>query len=573
MSNQYILIKEIGNNIISLSRRMVMLILSILGIVLSIYWGITGEFSTDILRYTFPSLLFAFFLMSSWSIWQYSQMKMLSVLFSLVICCVSVFSAVFSLDSYSSLLFFLMSPLLLFFAGGILLCAYSCTGVFALSIIIPVFFPSGYSVVPHWFALTVFVLSSTTILMFAFVGAEYKTRLIQSRKDLHNALDEYRSKEGFIAGLSHHIRTSLSTILGVSEMLKSSEVNDLQSEMIEAVVTGANNLLSLSDEMLKNANIGSEYSQEDITEEFDVQQVVNTWADDANQNRIDGVKFTIRTNFSQYLPKGLTGNSVMLTDVISGIMSAAGKKISATSAMADIFVYDQKETASAVELLVEIHTPLVLSLQDDRANLLGSESAFLEEDILKKLGLIEMHDFVSSKGGKFMIRNATSNLTVIAFTALFWKNHADRHIMERIHKAVQASEKRTGGRLSQANILVVEDNLMNQKVISMALKNRISKIDIANNGKEAIQLFSNNKYDLVLMDLMMPIMDGHKATAKIRELELGTGMRIPIIALTANARAGVKELCIESGMDDFITKPFKIDSLIAKIEEYLLTIN
>lgn len=572
MSNQQNIFQEIGRHIIAMSRRNIMLSFSVCGAIMSMIWSIAGDFESDMLQLILPSALFAFFLFSSWSIWQYSQIRMYSILFSLIIGVFSAYSIIFSSDSHLALLFFLGSPLMLFLAGGVQLYAYICASIFILAAIVPFITTPVNPILPLWMSLTIFSFASISISVFAAIGGEYKQRLQQSRKELRTVLDESRSKEGFIAGLSHHIRTSLSTILGVSEMMKTSTLDDLQTEMIEAVVTGANNLLSLSDEMLQGANLTVETAEANQSEEFDIQQVLNNWVDETNLTRIDDVQFTIRTNYSQYLPKGLTGNGNMLTEIIYRILGAIARKISVSSCAVDIFIYDQKETASAVELLIEVHSPLTLIMPDERINLLGNEIDLLDEEILKRLGLLEINEFVCSKGGKLMVRHSASNLTVIAFTALFWKNHADRQIMERIHKAVKAAEKRSGGRLGQANILVVEDNLMNQKVVSMALKNKVGRVDIANNGKEAIQLFSSSKYDIVLMDLMMPVMDGHKAAIKIRELEAGTGMRIPIIALTANARSGIKELCIESGMDDFITKPFKIDTLIAKIEEHLITI-
>lgn len=573
MSIQQNIFQEIGRHIIAMSRRNIMLMLAGIGAVMSMAWGITGDFGSDFLGLSLPSLLFAFFLICSWSIWQYSHIRLISMLFSLIIGVFSVYSIIFLPGSHLALMFFLGSPLMLFLAGGVQLFAYICVTIFILAAIMPFFVQAEYAILPIWMSLTIFSFASVSISVFASIGGEYKQRLQQSRNELRTVMDENRSKEGFVAGLSHHIRTSLSTILGVSEMMKSSALDELQTEMIEAVVSGANNLLSLSDEMLQGANLTIETADASQNEEFDIQQVLNAWVEETNLTHIDNVQFSIRTNYSQYLPKCLTGNGAMLTDVIHRILGAIAHKISVSSATADIFIYDQKETASAVELLIEVHSPLVLVLPDNSINLLGNEIDLLDEQMLKRLGLLDINDFVCSKGGKLMVRHSAANLTVISFTALFWKNHADRQIMERIHKAVKAAEKRTGGRLIQSNILVVEDNLMNQKVVSMALKNKVGRVDIANNGKEAMQMFSSSKYDIVLMDLMMPVMDGHKAAIKIRELEAGTGMRIPIIALTANARAGIKELCIESGMDDFITKPFKIDALIAKIEEHLITIN
>jgi len=122
----------------------------------------------------------------------------------------------------------------------------------------------------------------------------------------------------------------------------------------------------------------------------------------------------------------------------------------------------------------------------------------------------------------------------------------------------------------EKNILLVEDNIINQKIIILSLKNIVKKIDVANNGEEALNLFKKEKYDLILMDLQMPIMDGFIATKKIREIENNSSNHTPIIAVTANALLGDRDKCIDAGMDDYISKPFKIDVLIDKMSKLIL---
>lgn len=113
------------------------------------------------------------------------------------------------------------------------------------------------------------------------------------------------------------------------------------------------------------------------------------------------------------------------------------------------------------------------------------------------------------------------------------------------------------------NILLVEDNLLNQRIVTFSLKRFNHEVVIANNGIEAIEQFSEKKFDVILMDIMMPIMDGLEATIKIRELESSNMIekRTPIIALTANIMDNDREKCILLGMDDFMAKPFDIEKL------------
>ncbi len=121
-----------------------------------------------------------------------------------------------------------------------------------------------------------------------------------------------------------------------------------------------------------------------------------------------------------------------------------------------------------------------------------------------------------------------------------------------------------------AKILVVDDNVVNQEIVQMMLKNMINEPDFANNGREALEMLANERYDLVLMDCMMPVMDGYEATSEIRRLQkLGTLPEFPIIALTANAIEGDREKCIAAGMDDYLAKPFKTESLQLILKKWL----
>jgi len=112
-------------------------------------------------------------------------------------------------------------------------------------------------------------------------------------------------------------------------------------------------------------------------------------------------------------------------------------------------------------------------------------------------------------------------------------------------------------------ILLVEDNLLNQRIVTFSLKKFNHEVTIANNGFEAVQIFRKNKFDVILMDIMMPVMDGLEATIQIREDEKNNNLdsRTPIIALTANTMDNDRDTCISYGMDDFMSKPFDIEKL------------
>ena len=123
------------------------------------------------------------------------------------------------------------------------------------------------------------------------------------------------------------------------------------------------------------------------------------------------------------------------------------------------------------------------------------------------------------------------------------------------------------------NILLVEDNILNQRIVTFSLKKFNYEVVIANNGVEALEKFNEHKFDVILMDIMMPVMDGLEATVKIREEEklTGTEKRIPIIALTANTMDNDRDKCISYGMDEFMSKPFDIEKLKTIFKELAIT--
>lgn len=120
---------------------------------------------------------------------------------------------------------------------------------------------------------------------------------------------------------------------------------------------------------------------------------------------------------------------------------------------------------------------------------------------------------------------------------------------------------------SPISILLVEDNVLNQKLIFLNLAKYGFKIDVANNGQEALDKLTGQSYDLVLMDLMMPVMDGLEATMRIREKEKSSQQHIPIIGLTANTYDADREKCIAYGMDEYMAKPFDLEEFYTNIKQ------
>jgi CheY-like chemotaxis protein len=143
----------------------------------------------------------------------------------------------------------------------------------------------------------------------------------------------------------------------------------------------------------------------------------------------------------------------------------------------------------------------------------------------------------------------------------------------RLDQASTAPARPTTEEAVQAalRVLLAEDNLVNQKFAVRALEGAGHKVVVANNGREAVDLWCSQIFDLILMDVQMPEMDGLAATRAIRASASGSGTRIPIIAMTANALAGDREMCVDAGMDGYVSKPVKKDALFTEIRRVFVS--
>jgi len=201
-----------------------------------------------------------------------------------------------------------------------------------------------------------------------------------------------------------------------------------------------------------------------------------------------------------------------------------------------------------------------LGLKDNIARIPFSDDYFIDFTIAKKI--IEYY------GGDLKIETL-NGLTTLKFGFTLKKGTFGTPKPEIDKDTAQLIQSKNKVELKNANILLVEDNAINQKIIILSLKNVVKSIDIANNGKDALDKFGTSKYDLILMDIQMPVINGIVATKKIRELESTSNTQTPIIAITANALSGDKETCLAAGMNDYISKPFQVEVLVNKMRALL----
>jgi CheY-like chemotaxis protein len=186
-----------------------------------------------------------------------------------------------------------------------------------------------------------------------------------------------------------------------------------------------------------------------------------------------------------------------------------------------------------------------------------------KEEIEKRLS----SKIITLMGGKYLYKtlgnHALFNFTLPLENVIEEETIVDEKI-KKLDTVIHQKKK-----LSDTRVLLVEDNISNQRIVTISLGSKVKSIDTATNGKEALDLFVKSNYDIILMDIRLPVLDGIKASKKIREMEAGTNKYTPIIALTANAMIGDKEQCIEAGMDDYLSKPFQPQKLLDMLNKYV----
>lgn len=445
------------------------------------------------------------------------------------------------------------------------------TAGFTVLIFLLCIFP-GPSFLPHPFplpfafrALASMLSVWAFLLFYEYLRIDYYSRM---EREMLSARNQNRSKDEFISKLSHQIRTPLNNIMVISELLEDSSLDEAQRDLLDTIIASTSNLANVVNSIAKVSSI--EFSEKkDYQITFDL---YNTISSTLNLFKKDD-NLEIVLHFDPKLPRNLTGAPVRVKQVFLNLIDNIVKFHGNRKAEIEVRVKAGKETEEFIIPAFEVKTTLMpLRFISDQGNIdyreITGETTVAETEILD---FTIARKLIQTAGGKLEINN-TTQYTLFSFEMRF--RRAGKLIAEPLpakgKPAVKVPVKKAV-ELKDASVLLVEDNLINQKIIQLSLKKIVKTIDVANNGKEALDKFGSNKYDLILMDIQMPVMDGIVATRKIREIESSAGSFTPIIAITANALSGDKEVCIAAGMNDYIAKPFQIEVLIQKMSTLLAT--
>lgn len=366
---------------------------------------------------------------------------------------------------------------------------------------------------------------------------------------LDDAASSSEKKDDVITEFSHKIREPLNNLVIITDMLMESGLQKKQKELLETFVASTNNMVTTVNELtMQSAGNLSHESRKQIR--FNLLSTI--------QNTIELYSLKDKANIDFILNKkefadfDCFGDPIVLKQIFLDIFSTIENQFSERATKVTINLKKEKVTKSGSYVGLRIQTDRNIMLID-------------EKDPGKSLA----GRLISSGKGTFS-QESGSNSTVLnislPFTNIVYEpkqQFASPKIEELIQKDKIHKE------LKDIKILLVEDNLINQKITHLTLKPLVASIETASNGKEALDKFGTANYDLILMDIQMPVMSGLIAAEKIRALEASTNSHIPIIAITANAMLGDKEKCISAGIDDYISKPFQPSALIEKIKRFI----
>jgi signal transduction histidine kinase/ActR/RegA family two-component response regulator len=383
-----------------------------------------------------------------------------------------------------------------------------------------------------------------------------ETDLIQAKELAEGSV---KAKELFQANMSHEIRTPMNAIIGMSEILQENNLSLDQKECVNVIKLSADNLLSIINNILDFSKL--EVGQvlfENLP--FKLEEILKGIVQTlhfTNEKESTTLSYTI----SDTIPLTIIGDSVRLRQILLNLVSNSIKFTEIGNINIDIQLESQQND---IYFLIFKVTDTGIGIPSDKQSSIFESFVQVSSETTRKyggtgLGLAITKQLVELQGGTISVSSIPNQGSCFFFTLGFRKAETESIPLKTENNNISYSKAKG------LKILLVEDNLVNQLLARKILIKWNCTVDIADNGKIAIDKLSNANYDVILMDIQMPEMDGCEATKYIRKNMSLPASVTPIIAITANALVGEEEKYIAIGMNDYISKPFSQKILYEKI--------
>ncbi|UZR98012.1 GAF domain-containing hybrid sensor histidine kinase/response regulator [Chondrinema litorale] len=389
------------------------------------------------------------------------------------------------------------------------------------------------------------------IVSFEYDRVKFQQNLIFSEK---NALEAAKAKEHFLANMSHEIRTPMNAIIGMAGLLKDTKLNQKQKNFLNAIKTSADNLLVVLNDILDFSKIeAGKLNIEKIPFKLDqiTSQVVKTQGLRAAEKSI-----VLEYDFDEAIHPVVIGDPFRLNQILLNLLSNAIKFTDYGEVKLSVKLLKETETSNEIQFTV---SDTGIGIEPEHINKIFESFIQQDSSITRRfggtgLGLSITQALVSLFNGKLNVKSTPQKGSEFIVTICFEKSDESKI-------QIKQSLIETKDALKGKKILLAEDNELNQFFAISVLENWGAQVDVVYNGKDALEFITKNTYDVVLMDIQMPVMNGIEATRKLRN----AGNNIPIIALTANALKGDKEKFIGIGMDNYVSKPIEPNTLFTVI--------